>query len=186
MINTQPTLKVILNKVVLFRKKGNNIGIVTEGIGGSLREASKTHLSPEKITVRPGEYQKVTPTFYGESAHTDGTPPNPRFYKDGRMVWYRNDALVASSAMTNNLLRHPDTKLLSFSGPERPTGFTSVPAYQVVEMLIPSEHGARISKSINELQRETKKKFGVVVESSITDIASQELEVVQRDNARKY
>ncbi len=135
--NVEAYFEAHIEQSAVIDVNNKDVGIVTGGIGGARRDRIGAKLEPEMIAAKEGEYEKITLSFLGEPTHTGGTPPNPAFMKEKNgLTWYRKDALVAASRATNRLMRIPGIKLLR-TGPDRATGFTSVPGRQDVELLIP-------------------------------------------------
>ncbi len=164
--------------------KGKDVGIVEGGIGGSRRDTFETKLVPERIETPPGAFKKFTLRFLGEPAHTGGTPPNPNFFRLEGFEWYRKDALVASCHVTNMLLRHKGVQLLS-SGHKQRTGFTSIPAYQIVELLVPAKEERKIKRAIQEFKMKINDKLRVDVRHETGEYISQYADVVSRKAARQ-
>ena len=161
-----------------------DIGIVVEGIGGARREKTAVTLKPETFETKDDECDEVTLTFEGEPNHTGGTPPNRNFYNVPGVVWYRKDALVASSNVVNKLLQDSAIKLLS-SQPPKPTGFTSIPARQIVKLLVPKSRIAEFSTRLSELSKESTEKLGVKVSAALQPFTGESASIVDSSRVRQ-
>lgn len=164
--NVQAYFEAHIEQSAVIDVNNTDVGIVTGGIGGARRDRIAATFEPEMIEAKEGEYEKIVLSFLGEPTHTGGTPPNPAFMKETRgFTWYRKDALVAASRATNRLLRIPGIKLLR-TGPDRATGFTSVPGRQDVELLVPVARKRIVSSILLGLKSHLRVRFQVEMDTN--------------------
>lgn len=173
-----------IEQSVVVARNEKDVGVVTDGIGGAQRDVANLSLTPETVTVENGSHKKVVLTFTGKSGHTGGLPPNPaKHFVDG-VVWYREDALAASSPAVNKLLgRYRSAKVIG-SAPKELTGFTSVPANQAFELLVPATDIQDFEEDVRILQTETSDRYKVGLEYTVQDVASTAINVVPNNYAR--
>ncbi|MDD5103329.1 MAG: M20/M25/M40 family metallo-hydrolase, partial [Candidatus Peribacteraceae bacterium] len=179
--NTVHFEEVHIEQSRLGEMKEADVGIVSQGIGGSRREkvqVSVDQLKKEALIVPESiPYVRMNITTHGRAEHSGGTPPNTIWHEkgilggrdDGRMIT-RSDALVALSHMIADIeqyrLQPLDSQQLpldlrgqvaefnqraeqsgfprwariaSITSPVE-TGYTTIPAEQTLEVLLPRQH----------------------------------------------
>lgn len=183
--NVDAYFEAHIEQSAVIEANEKDIGIVTGGIGGARRERVGAEFEPETLDVVEGEYEKIALTFLGEPTHTGGTPPNPAFMREKKdLIWYRKDALVAASRATNRLLRIPGVKFLK-TGPDRATGFTSVPGQQEVELLVPTVRKRSTSDILLGLKSHLRSRFQVEMRHrKVEDVPESTITYVPRARAR--
>ena len=120
----------------VIAKHRAKLGVVIDGIGSAIRQTMSFPLAGETVSTE-GMWE-IEIVINGEAAHSGGTPPNRDEYFCCPSRWYRSDALVATARVVEQLARFHDVKLIRIDVPQK-TGFTTVPAEQVLHFLVPPE-----------------------------------------------
>lgn len=141
-----------------------DVGIVTDGIGGAIREKVEITLRDEVCSEleigSENPHVKYTITIKGEAAHTGGTPPNRKLKKRhiGDGCWYRTDALLATGQLlklldrvSEQLMREYSEIKISKIGVAEETGFTTVPKEQVIEIAVDKSSWAEFELILERL-----------------------------------
>ncbi len=140
--------EVHIEQSSVMQDGGKQVGIVIDGIGGSRREkyfVEAEHLETVSLSVLPETpHRTFKVEFTGQEAHTGGTPPNPTVEKRPRLPWYRHDALVAACHFAQRAIElcrenQVPVYVRSVDLPKE-TGFTTVPARQSLEFMVPETH----------------------------------------------
>lgn len=182
---TEAYLEAHIEQSVVIAYNQKDMGVVTEGIGGARRDIINKALVPEVISVKDNSHKKLTLSLKGMSGHTGGLPPNSKKHFQEGIVWYRTDALVASSPIVNKLLnRHRDMRMVG-SRPIELTGFTSVPSHQIVELLVPTPEIPAVEKDLQELCVEAEGRYRVQLEQTYQDVTDSDIEVISLEDTRK-
>ncbi len=130
------TLELHIEQSAILENRGQDLGIVTGGIGGSRREVWSDTLTRVETLDTYG-YKKVRISAHGFRGHTGGTPPNPALIStnlEWEDIMYRKDALVwlgnllsmlyTSDDQSNNALERIKVSHVWFA---EPLQFTSIP-----------------------------------------------------------
>lgn len=184
--NTAGSLELHIEQSALVATSGAQIGIVIDGIGGACRKYVERELSKRRTASSLAKIDDITIEFRGVADHTGGTPPNPRFFWGN--VAYRRDALVASGFLLNRLLVSEAVSLV-YSRAATPTGYTSVPARQIVHLVTAAAETPRVIQRLEVLAALTRRQFGVEIEWNVrssSDASISSIETVDEAMVRRY
>jgi len=166
----------------------NHVAIVSGGIGGARRDTIKAVSGSEQVEVKSGEYRTFSLRFLGEPAHTGGTPPNPSFFdeKEG-LTWYRKDALVGAAHATTELFNMLKGSGVKFIGtrPLHATGFTSIPAYQIVDLLVPKKKESFVKGKLMMLKADLRSRLHIDMRHSSAETPASTISCVPLERAQK-
>jgi hypothetical protein len=161
----------------VLREDGADVGIVTH-IGGSVRERidianlRTVRTSPDSLIRR----KKVLLRFFGEAAHTGGTPPNRSEDVSPRTPWYRRDALIGAAEFSTLLAQEwavsglPADGLLPIrcstpvvDGKTVSYGYTTITPEQDVEYAVPERFMPQLETIMRRLAKRLKERKDIDV-----------------------
>jgi len=159
-----------IEQSAVLEKENADLGIVVTGIGGAIRERVKIILKKNMIgrlnVNQENPVQRLRYSFKGEAAHTGGTPPNKHAKKlPSGSGWYRKDALMAAIKFLNLIKKEFGDrmpKLLALDVPEK-TGFTTVPEWQNLDLIVSDNDLAKNLARLNKIARDVTMDTGVAI-----------------------
>lgn len=158
-----------------------DLGIVTDGIGGSRRETLS--VAPQQLhgyqvaASESAPLTKLTLRFIGRADHSGGAPHNGTDIRFGApQPKFRRDALVAAHTAISHLVapfyakEFPFHLLRSFC--LQKTGFTTVPPEQVVEFVVAAEDTKDALRMLDLQRHAANAQRGVALEIQTQKVTS--------------